>query len=265
MTTRSVTSRGGAASLSRNANNNKNSGNLKLSLDKLSDESRALYTLITSKFESALADLQAKLAVKEAKVDQLDKLVSDLRIYNTELSDRVDELETRERGSSLIISGKNVPLAVDRENVSGVAAETIRNMLRCEVKQSDLIEAYRVGKKPATQKPDRRSLIIKFQRRDLRDDVLRSARTVKPTGIYVNDNLTPLRSDILFKLRQVRKLHPNKIDGCGSSAGRVFVWLKFDGSPNKKFFVNTTAKLDDLLEKDVGISSGSSADSSKSA
>ena len=244
----------GASAPSSAANNKGN--NSRINIDKLSEESRALYMLITAKLEAAMRDLEDKLVAKEARVDQLELQVRDARKQNAELSERIDELEMRERASTLILSGNNIPLVAAQENVSNVVGEIFKSKLKIEMRAGDMIGAFRVGKKPATQKADKRSIIVKFKQREMRDDILRSAKNVKPDGLFINENLTPVRSDILYRLRQSKRLHPDKVDGCGSVGGRVYVWLKCEGSPNTKLYVNSLSKLDEILVERVGMSAG---------
>ena len=52
-----------------------------------------------------------------------------------------------------------------------------------------------------------------------------SARRSK-TDLYVNENLTPLRSTILYVLRMAKRKFPSIITGCGSNDGSVYAFLK---------------------------------------
>ena len=173
------------------------------------------------------------------------------------LADRIDEMECRERCDTLILSGNEVSASCDREIVVDVTREMLKKKLKCNVNAEELLDAHRIGKKPVSQKPDRRNILVRFRHRELRDDILKAARSVKPVGLYVNENLTPLKSTMLYTLRRAKKLHPGKIDGCGSYNGRVFVWLRSSepSQRNKKVVVSNIAMLDEFLKQCIGVDS----------
>ena len=85
--------------------------------------------------------------------------------------------------------------------------------------------AHRLGRKPANQTQDKRSLIVKFVRRDLKHDLLKASRQqAKPPRIYVAESLTPPRQSIFYALRRMKKA--KMIQGCNSYEGRVYAFTK---------------------------------------
>lgn len=172
-----------------------------------------------------------------------------------DLCDRLDDLETLERRDMLVLSGDSVPLAAAGEITSRVAVDTLKLKLKCELKADDLLAAFRIGKKPVTQALDKRSIVIKLKHTDVKHDLLMSARRVKPHKLYINENLTPSRSTILYVLRRVKKMHPDKIDACGSYDGRIYAWLRSTqpGARNTKVFLNSENKLESFLDKSIGV------------
>ena len=99
--------------------------------------------------------------------------------------------------------------------------------------------------------------MINFKSREKKNDVLLAARKMKPNGIFFNENLIPTRASILFFLRKVKKLHPSKVNGCGSYDGRVYAWLNSGSADvkNRKVFVNSISKLDELLMNKINMKS----------
>lgn len=224
-------------------------------IDQLSEESRALYMLITDKFESALRDLEAKLKKRDEKIDMLEQQITTLKSKNLDLCERMDDLESLERRDMLVLSDDSVPPTTAGENTARVAIDILKLKLNYELKPDDLLTAFRIGKKTINQTVDKRSIVVKLRDRDMKHDLLMSARRVKPVKLYLNENLTPGRSTLLYVLRQVKKTHPEKIDACGSYDGRIYVWLRstLPGAKNTKVFLNSETKLQSFLEKSIGV------------
>ena len=109
--------------------------------------------------------------------------------------------------------------------------------------------AHRLGKKPATQAPDRRNLIAKFCRRDIKHDLLKACRAMKPPNLFINESLTKTRNTALFGLRQARKKYPKVVAGCGSTDGRVYAWIKppnsdAENAKNTRICINSRDKFE---------------------
>lgn len=114
----------------------------------------------------------------------------------------------------------------------------------------DISTSHRLGKKPTTQAADRRRVVVKLLRRDLKKDILYACRQLKP-DFYASESLTPLRNTILYVLRKMKRAHGDAVVGCSSIDGRVFGWVKppTDGPPglkNVKILVNSHVQLQDF-------------------
>ena len=116
------------------------------------------------------------------------------------------------------------------------------------------MNASRIGKATRTGAPDRRNILVRFLSRDVRNDVLLSAKKVKPEGFFVNENLTPERAGILYKLRQIKKLKPGKLGACGSINGRIYVYLRSENPTGRdqKVYMKSMADLEETLDKHFG-------------
>lgn len=228
--------------------------------DDLSSEGQAIYQLINKRFTPLCDSLSKKLSVKDARIDKLEQEVSYLRKYILSLEEKIDDSEAYERRDTVILSGSSVPVASDSENCSDLICDLVRDKVRVNLKSSDISVAHRLGRKPTTQAQDRRSLIVKFCRRDLKYDLLKAARTVKPDNFYINESLTPTRNTAMFGLRQAKKKFPHIIAGYGSMDGKVYCFVKPPNptSPmarNMKTFVNTRKRFDELCVKTLGCES----------
>ena len=119
---------------------------------------------------------------------------------------------------------------------------------KTKTQPSDILSAFILGKPPTSQGEDRRSILVKFRHHETATEIKRSAKTVKPEGLFFSENLTPLRHSILKALRKAKYAHSNIISGCGSWEGRVFVWIKpsnpaGNGVRSRRFSVNNLEEL----------------------
>ena len=82
-------------------------------------------------------------------------------------------------------------------------------------------------KPPSRQGEDKRSLVVKLCRRDLKRELISaSKRQQRPSNFLINESLSPLRQNILYSLRRIRSSHPNILSGCTSIDGRIFAYTK---------------------------------------
>lgn len=229
-----------------------------IELDQLSEESRALYMLITEKFDLTLREMEARVKKKDEKIDMLERRINTLKSDYVALSDRLDEFECQDRRDMLVMSGEALPAFATGEDTPSAAADLLKTKLKTVLKPNDLLSAFRIGKKSSSQAPDKRNIVIKLRSSELKNDLLQSARRVKPQGLFLNENLTPGRSSLLYVLRRAKKSHPEKIDACGSHDGRVYVWVRspVPGAKNFKVVINSELKLEGFLEKTIGVQMG---------
>ena len=181
------------------------------------------------------------LAEKTEKIQVLESQVKTLLNRVEKLEDAIDEGDAYERRDTLIISGEGSVVSQDETPVD-VICSLVKEKLKLNLHQSDISTAHRMGRKSVSQAADKRKLVVKLCRRDVKRDILNAAKNLKP-NIYVNESLTPLRSTILFVLRKMRRAHPNVIKGSNSMDGRVFAWISSDpgrpDSSNVRILVNS--------------------------
>ena len=193
-----------------------------------------------------IAKLEQKIAFLERSVAAIDE--------------RCDDAEAYERRDTVIISGSKLPTATDQEKPAEVVCETLKNKIGVIVQTTDISVAHRQGKKPASQTPDKRGIIVKLCRRETKHNLMATCKRVKPSNLYINDSLTPTRNTILYGLRQAKKRLPGKISGCGSVDGRVYVWLippnpDAAGTRSSKIFCNTKNKFETLCTEKLNFES----------
>ena len=214
------------------------------------------------KLVETFSDLKKELAsytkVQDDKIEELQSEVSHLKKKMASLEDKIDDQEAYERREQVVISGSGVPEFKSGENCNVLVAEILKEKLKLNLGAVDISCSHRLGGKPASQKPDRRSIIVKFVRRDHKADVLRACKAVKPTNLFVNESLTPIRQNISFALRKAKKEFPLLISGTTSLEGKVYCWVKppnpgAPGAKDTRVAINNSAEIKDFYRKTLGI------------
>ena len=114
-----------------------------------------------------------------------------------------------------------------------------------------------MGTKKVSQGPDHRNILVKFCRRDTKNEVITRARKMKSTDFYATESLTAPRQTIAYVLRKAKKEFPHIVSGSTTIDGKNFVWTKPTNSsnPNAKCFrqaVHTHSRISDYCMKTLG-------------
>ena len=226
----------------------------------LSEESKKIINAINLKLDEKLdqirVEFRAALAEKNAEIAALKTHFSSLQTRVEKLEEAIDDGDAYERRDTLLFSGDGVPAVSTDEIPASVVCSLVKEKLRLNLNPTDISTAHRMGRKPNTQATDRRKLVVKLCRRDLKRDILMAAKNIKP-DFYVNESLTPLRSKILFALRKIRRSHPHILKGSSSIEGRVFAWIASDpgraDSPYARILVNSLSKLSSFCEENLNL------------
>lgn len=213
----------------------------------------ALEHEIDNKIEQVVDTFQHLLQEKHSKIEELEQQVVTLENKVDGLEEKLEDTESYERRDTVVISGSAIPQAIDDEDSVTVATTLIKEKIGIVLNPTEVSIAHRMGKKPDTQTQDKRSIIMKLCRREMKQELLKACKTVKPKDIFVNESLTRIRSTVLYGLRQAKKKYPERISGCGSNEGKVFVWLKPPNpkahmARNTRMTVNTRGKFEDLCK-----------------
>ena len=244
---------------------------LDVKLSKLSKEAKQLAEIIIAAVKliientaaghsKELSTLTATVSDLQSSVDNKDKELKKMRDRLNVLEDQVDSNSAYERRDCLIVSG-GVPEVTEGENCSKIITQLIREKLRIQMKPDDITSAHRIGRKPINQASDRRSIIIKLCRRDMKKDILAACRQLRPP-FYVNESLTPTRSQVMFVLRKARGDHSDKFRTPRSYDGNVNAYVPMPGAKPqdqltraRRVVVNSRRALDELLLEHIGCTS----------
>ena len=205
--------------------------------ESLSLDSQAIITALSGKidemkqdFDGLKSELMGLLSAKNCEIEKLNKVVAHLQTKVSNLENVVDDSESYGRMDTVILSGNCIPEVTNGEICVNVVQKLVKDKLRIVLPQNEISVAYRLGKKPIVQGPDKRSLMVKLCRRDTKRDLLVASRNQPSASssssppLYINENLIPKRRTILYALRNIKRSHPTLVAGCSSFEGRVYAY-----------------------------------------
>ena len=76
-----------------------------------------------------------------------------------------------------------------------------------------------------------------------------AARRTKPTDIFINESLTPQRHEIYQGLRRAKREFPDKINGCSTIDGSIYVWVKSPGARDLRLSMNNFERFKNFCEE----------------
>lgn len=215
-----------------------------------SNDGKIMYNLLSDKLDAIIAELKQR----DVKIENLERENEKLRIKLQKTESRLDTLETNERCSNIVLSGKILSTVTADVTSQGII-DLFRSKLQYELAAENIISVYRLGARSGTQAGDNRRIMLKLRDRYQKADLQTACRRAKPTDLYANDDLTPSRANILFNLRHAKRRSNGKIVSCGSIDGRVFAYIR-SSSPmakHQRMFINDEAKLEELCTQHLGI------------
>ena len=168
--------------------------------------------------KGAIEGMQSQISSLQAQNDAL-------RSENKDLKHRVDTLEFRSDAAEQYSRRDNVRISglieKDGENTDNEVL-SMAKAVGLSMTYNDIAVSHRVGKKRTNGKP--RDLLVKFVSRRTRESFYKKRVMLKSSGyqgIYVNEDLTKFRSELLYKARQM--VNSKKIIGAWSSDGIIHI------------------------------------------
>lgn len=214
----------------------------------------------------AQAIVKAMLAVTDARLSaerrRHDREVESLKLQIQDLVEQRDDLENYGRRSTIVISGPSITPARTHEDCFETSIELIASKVGIPISRNDIDICHRlpVAKSDDPSRPtdpSKKPIIVKFVRRETKQQVLKASREKKPTAIFFNESLSRTRSKILYVIRKVKREYGAKIasyktEDCNI---RVFTPSLADRNRLEVTTVNTRRKLDEFLMTKLGFMS----------
>ena len=188
------------------------------------------------RFQSSIADMKneftTQIALRDDKISNLESEVKLLNDKIKKIENNADDADAYERRDTVIFSGPALPDGTTTENCSDIVRNLTKTELKINLSCGDISTVHRMGPKPLNQAPDKRPIVVKFCRRDIKRDVVAaSRRQARPPSVFVNESLTPIRRKIFNTLRVIKRQHPELVCGVSTFEGRVFAYTKSTSAP----------------------------------
>ena len=127
-----------------------------------------------------------------------DAQIWDLQVRVVSLEERCDELEQYSRRNTVRIRG------LANEGTDGLVKDLAARKLEVEIGNSYVVRSHRVGKRPVDRlKP--RDIIVRFTTHNLKTSVMRNARKLKQTNLFINEIMTKSRATIAWEARTLKR------------------------------------------------------------
>ena len=241
----------GTGKVQKNRGNKSSTNDLIAQLSDLSEENQLLANIILTSIKNVEDSFSATLREKDERIKKLEENNKKLEERIEKLEEKFDEGEAEGRQNNVIFSGPNIPPSTPGENCANTVRSMLHSKFNIELPLANIVAARRLGSRnPSSQhQVDTRSLHATFVDLEKKKDVLISCKTSKVDGIFVREDLTSTRNTIMYILRRAKRDFPEKISGCTSRNGNVYVYLKGNSqnSSNNRsqgIRVNTFARLD---------------------
>ena len=216
-----------------------------LYIDSLSSDGKLIVEAIQNDIKLLKDHFSEMLREKDDSIKLLSEELLLVRKEMSKIKGDIDDSIAYELRDTLVFSGESLPEFTTGENTSNMVTALVKEKLKLNIASSDISVSHRLGKKLVGQQRDKRSIIAKFCRRDIKNDVLIQCRRSKPTGFYTNERLTPVRNTILYILRKMKRETNSRLISCSTIDGKVCASVKPDISI-RSFNKNDHEKLEEI-------------------
>ena len=163
--------------------------------------------------------LESNINTLQTKNEELEKENSSLITRIAALEKIADQSEQYSRRNSLRISGLKEHTGENTDDIVVNMAATIG----CDLQLNEIDRSHRVGKPDAT-KTRHREILVKFASYRARQKMYKIRTSLKDNGyagVFLNEDLTRKRSNVLFEARKVVKADCAK--GAWSADGNILI------------------------------------------
>ncbi|KAL4000613.1 heterogeneous nuclear ribonucleoprotein R [Sarotherodon galilaeus] len=177
---------------------------------------------------------------KDKKIALLESRVADLEQY-TRMNDLiVSGLETKHRtyARAVVAEEGREPTEADIDSLE----QQILNFFSGKgitINSKDIEACHPLPRKNNSGKP---SIIIRFVNRKSKKELLRQAKKLRGTNVYINEHLTKKNADIARQARILRR--QNKIQSTWTANCKVYIKLKGTPEEQKVVVIKELSELD---------------------
>lgn len=189
-----------------------------------------------------IRQLKIIIQQKDERIDLLEQRVDDLEQYSRADDLVITGLETRHQsyaratGLSGYQQGEDAP----SEELETLEQQVVRFM-KSKIIPLDKQQISACYILPSKDKKNKPKIIVKIASRRHKVEILKEAKKLKGTGVYINEHLTKKNAEIAWTSRTLKK--ENKIQSTWTRNGKVFI--RTNGPP-EQVKVIVVRKMKDL-------------------
>lgn len=205
---------------------------------------RSIANVIVDKINSLLTEFEDRIRLLEENSKKQELALKERNTEIKKLEKHCENQEQYSRRNSLRIYNQRWE-EEDGEDTDRLVLHFIRTDLQIPIHQSDLDRSHRVGR-PSTDNP--RPILVKFVAHNMKNTVYRARRAVLKKSIYINEDLTKTRYQLL---REALKLKKDKhVKDVWTNDGAIFVKTHEEDTHRVLNYDELCDVLDSELEMD---------------
>ena len=171
----------------------------------------------TENFRHELAVVTSSIHELKVENEELRNLVDNLRKESERQKDEIadlkgafkfDRLNAIEKDQYERINDIKIYGLVEKGGENGensdqtirAVRKLFRDKLNIEVRETDIDTAHRLGRFETDRE---RSVIVRFTRRTVKNDVIRNRKKLKDTPVIITDNLCPVNMKLYYRLKEL--------------------------------------------------------------
>ena len=182
---------------------------------------------------SEINSLKKEIMDSHKTISDQRQEIEDLKKTNLSLTQKLNDNEMHARSNALLLSGPMVYANNEQspQLLRDKVVQDIKNVYDFDLPKAEISNCVRIRGKVKTNDRIILSLTNNFVKSDLMSKVIQSDKRNGVT-LNINEHLSQYNSDLLYRLRTLRKANPNKIFACFSRNGRIFYKAHKDSKPN---------------------------------
>ena len=233
------------------------------SIQELKSELSSRINDLEEKLGKELKDLKELIDLQEKKfaametsfgrrLDEQDNKILELTRINTNLNfelQRIKKQESEKLSNNILLSGSAIPASFPSENLPQTVTGLIKTHTRYPLKESEIVSAERFGKMPEAGSPDNRGILVKLHRKESKVNIMTHTLATKPSGFFVNEQLTREMIDLYREARKLKKDNPSHIAVLYTRDGIIRAKKTKTG---RRYDIFTRAELE-KFKQDIGL------------
>jgi hypothetical protein len=225
---------------------------IKDTVNEMKDHILSSLTRRVDVLEGELHDRSVQETKLRSELEKKDREIESLRQHNIDLQEQIKrdsaEFESSKNDAEQYSRRNNIRIqGVPDDDTKETSLQTTEKVLKiCNEKLkvnvtiNDIDIAHRLGK---WKENKNRPVIVKFVRRQQKNDLMKNTKVLKGTGIFINHDLTWTNQQVLSSLR-IKE--PELVDSCWHVDGKFFAAFKETGNDGKSYLKTKQIRFKDF-------------------